>query len=72
MTVEEIKIAVDEGKPVRWSNSLYHVVCDTNGDYLIVCQVQGKSAIGLTWRDGKTLNGKEEEFYIEDPTPIFP
>ena len=40
----------------------YEVVKDKYNQWFIVCYIG--NTIGLTWRDGKTLNGKEEEFYI--------
>jgi hypothetical protein len=36
------------------------------GDYVIVHQ-DNLHGIGLTWNDGVTLNGKEEDFYIGEP-----
>lgn len=62
MTLEEIKKAVNEGKHVYWCNENYEVVKDKYDQWFIVCYIG--NTIGLTWRDGKTLNGKEEEFYI--------
>ena len=64
MTVHEIKKAVDEGKIVRWSNELY-LVHKVGESYLITC-TRNDYTIGLTWLDGVTLNGKEEDFYIEE------
>lgn len=63
MTLEEIKAAVDAGFTVHWSNPLYKVERWSNGSYEIVCQDNGH-AIGLTWLDGVTMNGKPEDFYI--------
>ena len=64
MTVFEIKSAVEEGKQVFWSNSLYKVVKDDDsGEFRIVCAMNG-SAIALTWSNGLTLNGDPNEFYI--------
>jgi len=64
MTLAEIKTAVQEGKKVHWSNSLYTVEYDNyTKDYNIICT--NGYCIGLTWRDGITMNGKEEDFYIE-------
>jgi hypothetical protein len=60
-TLEEIKQAVDQGLPVYWQNAGYQVIKDSLGHYLI--QHQAGSCIGLTWRDGVTLNGKPEEFF---------
>ena len=72
MTESEIKQAVDEGKTVHWSSEAYVVIKDSKGQYLIKC-IPNNHCIGLTWADGKTLNGKEEDFYeaeAEDPTKI--
>lgn len=60
MTLEQIKQAIAEGKKVYWASALYEVIKDNIGQYLIKC---GGSCIGLTWADGVTLNGKEEEFF---------
>jgi uncharacterized protein (DUF2345 family) len=62
MTLEEIKAAVDAGKVVHWASGLYQVK-KTGKRYDVVCSQNG-SAIGLTWQDGKTMNGEPEEFYI--------
>lgn len=73
MTLEEIKAAVLAGKTVHWSNPGYVVVhvagrADKDGTpaadrWLIRCAFNG-SCIGLTWRDGTTVNGRPEEFYV--------
>lgn len=60
--VDKIKIAVDEGRVVNWANEAY-VVEKTRYDYDIVCTIN-ESRIGLTHRDGETLNGKDEDFII--------
>ena len=62
MTLEEIKTAIAEGKKVYWSNIGYEVV-KTKDDYVIKNTSNGHP-IGLTWMDGVTLNGKEEDFFI--------
>lgn len=67
MTLEEIKTAVNEGKTVHWSNEGYTVITDKRGQYLIK-HING-SAIGLTWMDGKTLNGDEDQFYTVPAKP---
>lgn len=64
MTVQEIKSAVDNGITVHWSNELYTVIKDKL-KYLIKCS-SNNHCIGLTWKDGTTLNGKESEFYISE------
>lgn len=72
MTLEEIKQAVDAGKTVHWATPAYTVVHDVLKDgedqWLIHCTFND-SFIGLTWRDGVTLNGKPEQFYIEGEQP---
>ena len=62
MKLDEIKQAVSNGKTVHWANELYTVVKWTNG-YHILCS-SNDHAIGLTHRDGITMNGREEQFYI--------
>ena len=63
MHLEQIKQAVDSGKLVHWSNKGYEVQKDKLGHYLIIFKANG-SAVGLTHVDGKTLNGKEKDFFI--------
>ena len=45
-------------------NDGYRVVKDNLGQWFIVCD-QNQNAIGLTWRDGATLNGQENDFYVK-------
>jgi hypothetical protein len=66
MNLQEIKTAVDAGKSVHWSNDSYDVIKDKYGHYFINCSLNDNT-IGLTWQDGTTLNGKESEFYLEEP-----
>jgi len=63
MNAQEIKQAVDNGHTVCWGNDGYRVI-KTNGVYLI--WHHDGHAIGLTHRDGISLNGKESEFFISD------
>ncbi len=65
MTLDQIKTAISEGKKVCWNNSAYEVIKDSIGQYLILCPDNG-SCVGLTWKDGVTLNGKETEFYTQE------
>jgi len=63
MNLDEIKKAVNEGKTVCWANDGYQVI---KGKYSWVIEwTNNGNCIGLTHTDGKTLNGKEEEFYIK-------
>ena len=63
MNLKQIKAAITDGKRVFWSSELYEVILDNIGQYLIICRDYGQNCIGLTWRDGKTLNGEEKEFF---------
>lgn len=62
MTTEEIKKAVTTGKRVFCKNQCYEVILDSIGQYLIHCTLNN-TYIGLTWRDGVTLNGNENDFF---------
>lgn len=62
MTLKEIKQAVDEGKVVHWSNDGYTVIKDKKGQYLIKFQ---DHYYGLTHHDNRTLNGREDQFYLD-------
>lgn len=66
MTLEEIKQALDDGKKVFWANKSYEVIKDSVDQYLIICRLND-NCIGLTWRDGVTLNGKPEQFFVDIP-----
>jgi hypothetical protein len=63
MTLNEIKLAVLDGKPVHWKTAAYRVVCDNIGNWLIVCYSTG-GCWGLTWADNVTMNGKPEDFFV--------
>lgn len=62
MELAEIKEAVLAGKTVHWSNEGY-VVTHHNGRFGIKFIPSGHY-IGLTWADGVTMNGREEDFYL--------
>jgi hypothetical protein len=69
MTLQEIKNAVEAGKTVHWSNEGYCVIKGKRSqEWLIVWQLGTlqENCIGLTWRDGVTMNGKEKDFYIAE------
>ena len=67
MTLDEIKHAIDNGRRVHWSNTGYVVIKGNLGQYLIEWNhTNPKHYIGLTWRDGVTLNGNESDFFIGD------
>ena len=65
MNLQEIKSLVKSGKIVHWMNDSYIVVVDEYDQYMIM-HTQNASCCGLTWLDGKTLNGLPEEFYLGD------
>lgn len=62
MTLAEIKAAVAAGQTVCWGNRSYVVELAPVG-YVIRC-LSNDTLIGLTWRDGVTLNGREDQFFI--------
>ncbi len=64
MTLEEIA-AIEAGKKVYWSNRNYQVVKDKIGQWLIVCRMNNY-CIGLTWADEVTMNGKPEDFHLDE------
>lgn len=61
MTLDEIKAAVDAGRVVHWKNPSYRVIKDRIGQYLVM--YANRNCIGLTHRDGVTLNGQPDDFY---------
>lgn len=67
MNLQQIKQAVNDGKTVHWGNRLYSVTKSHFGngeeDWNIFCK-SNEHCIGLTWQDGKTMNGREEQFFI--------
>jgi len=56
-----IREEVDRGATVYVDSLAYVVIRDSIGQYLIHCQMTNRF-IGLTWRDGRTLNG--ERFFV--------
>lgn len=76
LTLQQIADAVDAGHTVHWRTTDYTVRKgpahqDAPGNYAnpalryTIDHANGQS-LGLTWRDGVTLNGKECDFYISD------
>lgn len=65
MTLQEIKNAVKVGKTVCWANTGYRVMGEDLNNLSIVC-LGNNHSIGLTWLDGKTMNGEEKDFFIVD------
>jgi hypothetical protein len=67
MSLEAIKAAVSAGRTVHYQSRLYVVEHDSVGQWLIRCTAND-SCIGLTWRDGVTLNGDPWHFFIGETT----
>lgn len=67
MNLPEIVSAVQQGKTVYYGSYTYKVIYDIESGYFIK-STSSNHRIGLTWEDGRTLNGKEENFFIEPPT----
>jgi hypothetical protein len=65
MTVQQIKDAVLQGNKVFYGHKGYEVVTDKHNQWFIRYIPNGH-CIGLTWTDGTTLNGDENDFYIEN------
>jgi hypothetical protein len=63
MTLQEIKDAVEAGKTVCVGNTSYVVIKDSIDQWLIH-YLGNDYYIGLTHRDGVTLNAKEQDFFI--------
>ena len=63
MNAEQICALVDAGKIVYCDSKAYVVIKDSIGQYLIK-YIYSDYCIGLTWRDGQTLNGRH--FFIGD------
>ena len=64
-SVQDIKDAVDSGLAVHCGNDGYEVTKAPNGEYIVTYRPNG-SVIGLTHKDGVTLNGELFDFYIGD------
>jgi hypothetical protein len=64
MNASQIKEAINNGHHVFWCNDGYEVIM-AGDEFLIYCNFND-SCIGLTHRDGVTLNGDETDFYIKD------
>lgn len=65
MNLNQIKSAVDAGLKVCWKNGSY-VVTGSGNDYLITFGKGSRheNSIGLTWKDGCTMNGDPKDFYV--------
>lgn len=66
MKLAEIRRAVDEGLMVHWQSQEYEVIRSSMHPFYLIRSRATDHCIGLTWADGVTLNGKEEDFFIGD------
>lgn len=72
MTLQEIKNAVESGKTVHWASKAYTVLKDQLRDgthQWLIAYLHGTASanyVGLTWRDGVTVNGRPEQFFIAE------
>lgn len=65
MTLKDIKEKVDAGFRVCWATPAYEVVHDEVDQWLIWC-VDNDNYIGLTHADGITMNGSEDQFFVDE------
>ena len=65
ITAQTIMEYVDYGRDIRWKSDAYQVTGDELGQYFIKCLINGH-CIGLTHKDGVTLNGDLSDFYLAD------
>jgi hypothetical protein len=73
VNLAEIKASVEGGHTVHWASKAYRVIKDNLGQWFIKCDMNAY-CIGLTWRDGPskslrdgvTMNGREEQFFLSD------
>jgi hypothetical protein len=72
MTLAEILRAVDEGLPVHWQTPSYVIERLQAGRGCVIRCLATGHCIGLTWADGKTLNGREDEFFVGTGSTIEP
>ena len=63
MTLDEIKAAVEEGHKVHWVDDGYEVVV-RGGDCFIDCAHNQNGISLVTRREGVTMNGKPEDFFV--------
>ncbi len=64
MDLKQIQTAVLKGKTVHWTNNAYVVIYSEEIDKFLIRCTLNDNYTGLTWNDGKTMNGKAEHFYI--------
>ena len=60
MTLEQIRAAQKLGLTVHWANEGYTV---HDNSIVWMFGTPKANSIGLTWSDGKTMNGQPDEFF---------
>jgi hypothetical protein len=63
VNLDQIKEAVLSGHVVHWKTTAYRVIRDSIGQWLVICPSTG-GCWGLTWADGKTVNGQPVDFFL--------
>ena len=64
MKLAEIKTAVMAGKTVHWASDAYVVIYAPRIEAFLIKCLLNDHCIGLTWKDGVTMNGKPSQFFI--------
>ena len=64
MKLAEIKAAVMAGKIVHWASDAYAVIYAPKIDEFLIKCPQNETYIGLTHKDGVTMNGRPSQFFI--------
>ena len=64
MTLQEIQAAVMAGQTVHWASTLYVVKYASAIDEFLIHCLSNDTCIGLTWQDGVTMNGSEDQFFV--------
>ena len=64
MTLQEIQAAVMAGQTVYWASTLYVVKYASAIDEFLIYCLSNDTCIGLTWQDGVTMNGSEDQFFV--------
>ena len=61
MNLEQIRAAQKHGLTVHWANEGYTV---HDNSIVWAFGTPKANSIGLTWSDGKTMNGQEDDFFV--------
>jgi len=64
MNLTEIKTAVMAGKTVHWASDAYVVIYAPRIEEFLIKCLLNDDCIGLTWKDGVTMNGKPSQFFV--------